>query len=282
MNENAAPDTIASEARAISRASKLAELRTAELRALEAADAGGRTTHRHHRRDLLAAAFVRDDKLVAVEPCRRCGGGGRYSFNPMDGTVCYGCSGSGRGPVVAVDAKSILRLERAADLRVAKRERDDAEREAAFVAQRERDQADVQARYPQAYEILMSYDGDNTFLKAMRTQLRVNGFLSPRMAETAVEAYERDNAPSAPAPSGRVVITGEVVSVKWRDSDWGATLKMVVKSDDGYKVWGSVPRDLDIDEGDRDVRVEFTATVEPSVDDRAFGFFKRPTKARTL
>lgn len=27
--------------------------------------------------------------------CRRCGGQGEYSFNLMDGTVCYGCSGRG-------------------------------------------------------------------------------------------------------------------------------------------------------------------------------------------
>jgi DnaJ-class molecular chaperone len=27
--------------------------------------------------------------------CTRCGGSGNYSFNMMDGTRCYGCSGSG-------------------------------------------------------------------------------------------------------------------------------------------------------------------------------------------
>jgi hypothetical protein len=29
------------------------------------------------------------------ETCRRCGGSGSYSFNLQDGTMCYGCSGSG-------------------------------------------------------------------------------------------------------------------------------------------------------------------------------------------
>ena len=29
------------------------------------------------------------------QPCGRCGGSGRYSFNQMDGDRCYGCSGSG-------------------------------------------------------------------------------------------------------------------------------------------------------------------------------------------
>ena len=27
--------------------------------------------------------------------CYRCGGSGRYSYNPMDGDRCYGCGGSG-------------------------------------------------------------------------------------------------------------------------------------------------------------------------------------------
>lgn len=27
--------------------------------------------------------------------CGRCGGSGEYSFNPMDGTTCFGCRGSG-------------------------------------------------------------------------------------------------------------------------------------------------------------------------------------------
>jgi trimethylamine:corrinoid methyltransferase-like protein len=27
--------------------------------------------------------------------CTRCGGAGNYSFNLKDGTVCYGCNGSG-------------------------------------------------------------------------------------------------------------------------------------------------------------------------------------------
>lgn len=29
------------------------------------------------------------------EPCGRCGGSGRYSYNQMDGDRCYGCGGKG-------------------------------------------------------------------------------------------------------------------------------------------------------------------------------------------
>lgn len=33
--------------------------------------------------------------LFESEPCGRCGGCGRYSFNQMDGDRCYGCGGTG-------------------------------------------------------------------------------------------------------------------------------------------------------------------------------------------
>ena len=31
-----------------------------------------------------------------TEACSRCGGGGRYSFNLVDGDKCYGCGGTGQ------------------------------------------------------------------------------------------------------------------------------------------------------------------------------------------
>lgn len=31
-----------------------------------------------------------------VGPCKRCGGNGRYSYNPMDGDRCFACGGSGK------------------------------------------------------------------------------------------------------------------------------------------------------------------------------------------
>lgn len=30
------------------------------------------------------------------EPCPRCGGSGRYSYNQIDGSRCYGCGGTGQ------------------------------------------------------------------------------------------------------------------------------------------------------------------------------------------
>lgn len=35
-------------------------------------------------------------KTPITYPCSRCGGSGRYSFNLIHGTMCYGCRGTGR------------------------------------------------------------------------------------------------------------------------------------------------------------------------------------------
>ncbi len=34
--------------------------------------------------------------LFDKKTCSRCGGSGHYSYNPTDGTVCFGCGGSGK------------------------------------------------------------------------------------------------------------------------------------------------------------------------------------------
>ena len=36
--------------------------------------------------------------VFPVKTCTRCGGCGQFSFNLKDGTICYGCSGSGVQP----------------------------------------------------------------------------------------------------------------------------------------------------------------------------------------
>lgn len=95
-------------------------------------------------------------------------------------------------------------------------------------------------------------------------------------------------------PEGRIDIVGTIVSTKWVENDFGGALKMLVVSDAGWKVWGTVPNKLwetietmksEFHFGDRaeyvdfkGSRVSFSAQVERSRDDRIFGFYKRPTK----
>lgn len=125
----------------------------------------------------------------------------------------------------------------------------------------------------------------NGFLSDVARKLRQYGEISPNqynaVVRVALDVVARAEAPvvveeTAPVIEGRIVVTGMVLSTKWQDSDFGGSLKMLVKDDRNFKVWGSVPSSATVYKGDR---IVFTATVEKSDKDESFGFFKRPTKA---
>lgn len=103
------------------------------------------------------------------------------------------------------------------------------------------------------------------FLKSLETQIET------RTAREAARAIEREAA--APCPAGRVVVTGEVLSVKEHETDFGVTTKMTVKAQEGFIVWVSVPSSMAVDRGQT---ISFKATLTPSPNDPKFGFGKRP------
>jgi hypothetical protein len=97
-----------------------------------------------------------------------------------------------------------------------------------------------------------------------------------RAAVAAQRAAEAESA--APVPTGRTQFKGQILSVKSVDGYVGqSVLKMLMKTDEGYKVWGTVPdRMLDIGKPIKGMRAEMRATLQPSKDDPKFGFMKRP------
>ena len=150
---------------------------------------------------------------------------------------------------------------------------------------------------------LFDWFGTDGFLGAMCAQLDEWGHLTEKqeaavrkvMADRKERAKKRDvereaeRAAAADCPEGRLILTGVVVSTDLRENAFGNTWKMLFKSDDGFKLWGTIPNSLfGWDEECRPQlpaddmpgkRVTFTATVTQSADDEKFGFFKRPTKA---
>jgi hypothetical protein len=59
-------------------------------------------------------AITRTMKLRLTPACTRCGGSGNYSFNPFDGSRCFGCRGCGVQPPSDRHAASILAGAKAA------------------------------------------------------------------------------------------------------------------------------------------------------------------------
>ncbi len=110
--------------------------------------------------------------------------------------------------------------------------------------------------------------------------------MTERMPATVIKynARKEDDAARkallSPVVEGRGVISGEVVSIKWQDTQYGGCYKMLLKDDRNFKVWGTVPAALeDVARGDR---VTMTATLAKSDDDETFGFYSRPTKASAI
>lgn len=112
------------------------------------------------------------------------------------------------------------------------------------------------------------------------------GTLSDKMIEAAkrlatkhaayeVLAVERtaEKAAAAPCPTGRVTITGTIVKVDDRESQWGLTTKMLVKAAEGFMIWSTLPSGAPCERG---AEITFKATVKPSPDDPKFGFASRP------
>lgn len=133
----------------------------------------------------------------------------------------------------------------------------------------------------------------NGFVQDVLRKLRQYGNLSDRQLEAIVGAVAKDAeraarqaaevanpTPKAEAPEGVATVTGRVVSVKARETDFGIVWKMTVVSttEDGaeFRTWGTIPAAIDPEVGDV---VTFTANFNRADDDASMAFFKRPRKA---
>jgi hypothetical protein len=135
----------------------------------------------------------------------------------------------------------------------------------------------------------------NEFVADIARKLTKYGEISERQQDAVIRAIARqaewtarDEARAAEkaalvatgvkAPTGKVTVTGTVLSTKIQDGYYGTQYKMLVQHADGWKVWSTVPAALDFDNL-KGRTITFTATLEPSKDDALFAFAKRPSKA---
>lgn len=74
----------------------------------------------------LGQPFMQEGRMYVkvVGKCKRCGGSGHYSYNSLDGTVCFGCRGSGKELLTVrwYTEKEKAAQERAAERRQMERE----------------------------------------------------------------------------------------------------------------------------------------------------------------
>lgn len=214
----------------------------------------------------MATATNNNDSLVMVT-CPRCGGTGRYgSFGR-----CFKCHGNGGEAVLqsVLDRRKRDR-ERRQRRKEEKRQREQAERNAqaeAFLA--------ANPGLKAAFEADLDNNRNQAILDDMHNRLRRWGTLSEKQVAFALRlANPTPEPPAGPVPEGRVEVEGVVLTLK--ENDWGQ-YKMLVRLENGSKLWGTCPAAIDPKRGDK---VAFTATCKAK--ERSFGFYSRPTKARVV
>lgn len=267
--------------------------------------------------------YVVTNDGVFGKGCRRCGGTGHYSFNGMD-SICYLC-----GNVWEARLGDVFENEAEAQKwchgRAVRKAQADRKREAE--AQKLVDemlvrQAALKEQAEDVYNYLKAFDLDTDKHSFLRNMAEVFHYpaqsrdFSARMIEAtrkaiAAEAEKLAHQEAHPAPTGRVVVTGEIASAKVVEGDYGTSYKVMVKDDQGFRVWVSLPKaqveqavyeynethpepytwgpacwllgaDGTDEKGVVGRRITFTATLEQSRDDKSFAFGSRPTKGAWL
>ncbi|WIC89073.1 hypothetical protein SEA_OTTAWA_27 [Arthrobacter phage Ottawa] len=235
------------------------------------------------------------DEMVFL-PCGRCGGTGNIGWTNVDGGVCYECRGrKGESVTAAVArkrAKGRVRYANSKERKLIKAQEDHNRR-----------MEEAEARFP----LLAGWFEEmntNSFLMDLWTKA-FDYDLSDKQLEAAnavfVRKQERTAARAAEeaelteVTEGKETITGTIITVKYQDSQYGGSWKMLVKDDRNFKVWGTIPTAIfdqqreQAAEGENPFaealkgrKVSFNATVSAKEAVTGFGFFKRPTKAQLL
>lgn len=268
--------------------------------------------------------------------CKRCGGEGHYSHNG-EHSRCYTCDNtSAKLGDQFVDEAAAQKWCHEKAVRLNQKLRAIAAKQEMLERECRRHAAYLETTAPDVYAYLMSVtidleneysDGSelekNTFIRSMAETLRWIGksrLFSQNMIDGVRKVMHQTEERLAeseahPAPTGRLVVTGEIVSTKLVEGDYGTAYKILVKDDAGFKVWCSLPK-AQADEaadafyesnpetnhwnvgaavwfvgsvnepekytGLKGRRITFTATLEPSRDDVSFAFGSRPTKGAWL
>ena len=131
-------------------------------------------------------------------------------------------------------------------------------------------------------------DLEHPIARDLKEKLRQYGKLSEKQVALALRLEGEASRPKpepekhVPAPLGRLVVRGRVVSKKTHEGPWGDSLKVVVKietPEGSWLCWGTWSYSSDrVDVGDV---VEFRGTLEAGREPH-FAFFKRPSNAKIV
>lgn len=150
-----------------------------------------------------------------------------------------------------------------------------------------------EAAYPGLWQRVMA--ADSRLLPGwVRESLLQWGGLTDKQAAFAIRALDEavDRAweqalaeqqrreTQQPWAAGRQLVTGTVVSCRWVDNDFGSSLKGLLATADGHKVWLTIPRGVDGTADEiRGRQLTVKVTIQPQ-SDPGFAFGSRPVLVR--
>lgn len=252
------------------------------------------------------ANVAKPEKRAFNQTCSRCGGDGVWK-GWYKGT-CYRCGGNGVDPtpsrewvfptewtaeqVAAFYAKKEeARCKRAAKKTDARQARMQAACDAhpsvaalraSWLADDETPEAALWYTVSNVAQDIMWKAFDYTLTEKQVAYLDAEvAKATERIAAKAEQAAKRaeEKANAQPVPTGRVTITGTVVSRKWYDGDFGSTCKLLIVGAEGWKVFVTEPKSLTCAVGDV---VELKCSITAAADDVTFGKGKNPSAGRVV
>lgn len=207
----------------------------------------------------LGEIFVNDGEALGVTLpngsfytlCRRCGGEGHYSYNMLDGTICYGCYGDGLGKkTTQADA---IRLQNNRRKARRQRERKEQERLAAQEAERQA-WAEANADTAEGLAAVLAADDATGVLLDLAQKARwraltdaqtdlaarvLSEYRSRKIARQ-VEALRQQEAGHVGTPGEKVTLDVEVVFTKGIESSFNGrptySTLVIMKTDEGHTV----------------------------------------------
>ena len=101
------------------------------------------------------------------------------------------------------------------------------------------------------------YDSTNSFVQDVMRRFDRKGEITERQLAAVLKVVKQDAERAerkaqwtteaelaADAPTGKVTVTGEIISTKWQESMYGSTHKMILKTEAGWKLWVTVPNNI--------------------------------------
>lgn len=221
----------------------------------------------------MATAFGADWKSKNVRKCVHCG------HNPLRWLTVVKYLVTGETVVFGADCTARLAFVDQKTFKLAQLQAKDAANKVRIKVWNARE-AFLKAN-PVFAAAIAAYTGTNPFVKDVVAKLGHYGSLSERQVSAVLSAIARDAQKAVEvievkgdAPVGRQTVTGTILSTKLVEGYYGNTLKMLLKLENGSRVWLTVPAKAAADKGDI---ITVTATFDVSKDDKSFAFGSRPS-----